>query len=337
MAKRISIQDQFKNLRKSRIANGCKAIPESLQGVTKSRVSDVLSRVGRGGRDRVDCVFALLDDETESFKSYKFADAATTARLGSHIAFLQRDNDSKLDREGRDQWIAPLREIGAIEPVTFHKGEFLPGHIKPKSPNSGYRLNREFVKVLKAPDDQWQSELQNWISEDTRRKRLEFQSRAAEESRKKIDTGHKQLIAQSIDVYAKHFLPGFEVLFKDDSDGQRISEDEKEKLKSAGVTLGLEDAFPDVLLWNPKSDELWCIEAVTSDGEVDTHEVEKLKKLATRCKKKSIGFTTTYRTWKEAASRQGNHKNLAIGSFLWIAADPSRQFRVLTAEAFEEA
>jgi hypothetical protein len=31
--------------------------------------------------------------------------------------------------------------------------------------------------------------------------------------------------------------------------------------------------MPDVLLWNPGTNELWVIEAATSDGEVDAHKV----------------------------------------------------------------
>jgi hypothetical protein len=279
-------------------------------------------------------VFALLDNTTESFKGFKFSDGATTAQLGSHIAFLQRNNDTRLDREGRDHWIKPLRDIGAIQEVTLSDGNFVPGHVKSKSPNSSYRLHKEFISVLSAPDDQLESELSRWISKDATRRRMEMQAEAAEESKKTIESGHRKLIRLSISIYAKNFLPKFSVLYVDDSDGQRISPEEEERLKEAGVSLGLEDASPDVLLWNPESDELWCLEAVTSDGEVDSHKVEQLMKMANRCGKKRVGFTTTYLTWKAAASRQDANRNLAPGSFVWIASDASRQFEVSTFEDF---
>lgn len=248
---------------------------------------------------------------------------------------MRRDNDIKLDREGRDYWIKPLREIGAIEEVTLLDGKFVSGHVKAKSPNSSYRLNKEFVSVLKAPKDSWEEELSRWNSKDATRRRMAMQARAAEESKKRaVDTGHKHLINLSISIYAKNFLPDFSVLYVDDSDGQRISPKDAQRLTRAGVSIGLEDAFPDVLLWNSESEELWCIEAVTSDGEVDSHKVEQLKKMAKRCGKKGVGFTTTYLTWKAAASRQDANRNLAMGSFVWIASDPSRQFEVSTFEDF---
>jgi hypothetical protein len=56
--------------------------------------------------------------------------------------------------------------------------------------------------------------------------------------------------------------------------------------------------------------------------------------MAKRCGKKGVGFTTTYLTWKAAASRQDANRNLAMGSFVWIASDPSRQFEVSTFEDF---
>jgi len=289
-----------------------------------------LTRIDLNTRDLVDCTFALLDNQTVSFKGFKFSDGASTAQLGCHVAFLQRDNEIKLDREGRDYWIKPLMEIGAVEPVTLVLDKFLSGHVKAKSPNSSYRLNKEFVGILGSPDDQWEAHLTKWISADAVRRRLEMQAQAAEEARRAIDTGHKELIRASIGIYARKFLPEFEVLYVDDSDGQRISEKEKENLNRAGIAIELGDAFPDVLLWNSKTDELWCIEAVTSDGEVDSYKMSQVLKMADRHGKKGVGFTTTYETWKTAAARQQANRNLAIGSFVWIASDPTRQFQVST-------
>ncbi len=332
MAKRVSIHDRFKAIRQGRIDAGGPCVPDSLQGVPKKRIEQVLAVVDLNTRDCVDCTFALLDNATRSFKGFTLADGASTAHIGAHIAFLQRDNDIKLDREGRDYWIRPLIEIGAIEPVTLNEGRFIAGHVVAKSPNSSYRLNKEFVDILKAPDPEWEAELRIWISADATRRRLEMQASAAEESRRTLDTGHRQLIATAVSQYARVFLPGYVVLYIDDSDGTRISQEEKEKLLTAGITIELGDAFPDVLLWNPDADKLWCIEAVTSDGEVDSHKVEQLTKVAERHGKNGIGFTTVYQTWRAAASRQGANKNLAIGSFVWIASDPSRQFEVHTFE-----
>ena len=70
------------------------------------------------------------------------------------------------------------------------------------------------------------------------------------------------------------------------------------------------------------------IEAVTSDGEVDNHKVESLRRFATRNGKTTVNFTTVFATWKEAAARQGKHKNIAAGTYIWIQEDGSKQLKV---------
>ena len=113
--------------------------------------------------------------------------------------------------------------------------------------------------------------LDEWAAADAARERVSFQARMAQAARTAADTGHAALINNCVEHYAPRFLPGFEVLYVDDSDGDRIVEAERKKMKAAGVLLTLADPMPDVLLWNPGTNELWVIEAVTSDGEVDAH------------------------------------------------------------------
>jgi len=208
--------------------------------------------------------------------------------------------------------------------------EFLDGHPIAKSPYSAYRLTPSFTEILKSPEGKWQELLKVWIQKDEIRKRLEFQAQMAEATRLRIDTKHADLINSSIRDYAPKFLPGFEVIYVDDGDGDRITEDDKEKLSEAGITILLGDAMPDVLLWSREKNALWVIEAVTSDGEVDNHKVAQMTNLAQRSGMKDIGFTTAYRTWKEAAKRQDCDKNLAVRTFVWIMSDPSKHFLTLT-------
>lgn len=309
-------------------------MPESLQGVTKERIRSVLQYLDLGANSElVDCVFALLDDETDSWfpkapAGAKIMDGASTAHLACHIGIRQRGN-GKLDREGRDYWIKPLRELGGFEAVTLDEGKFLPGHVKAKSPNSCYRLNEGLKAILKASEDTWRKMLADWAREDVARERRAFQAQMAETARSLIDSGHAHLIKASVESYVPRFLPGYELLYIDDADGDRISENERALMAAAGVELTLEDPMPDVLLWNPKTDHLWIIEAVTSDGEVDAHKVAQMQRLAERCGKSGVGFTTTYRTWKEAAARQGRHQNIAYDTFFWIQGDPAKHFKVM--------
>ncbi|WP_024299281.1 BsuBI/PstI family type II restriction endonuclease [Methylomicrobium lacus] len=333
----MALHDVVTRLRKQKMEREGAAVPIELQGVSKDKIRQVLARLDLGSNvDLVDGVFALLDDQTASWFSKapagtKFCHGATTAHLACHIGILQRGN-GKLDREGRDYWIKPLRELGGIEPILLHNGVFIHGHVVAKSPNSSYRLAEDFKAILQASDDQWPNMLADWASYDAARKRREFQAEMAKASRQLVDTGHSGLIHASIEHYAARFLPGYEVIYVDDGDGDRITYEDRGKLARAGIELRLGDAMPDVLLWNKESDRIWVIEAVTSDGEVDIHKVNQLATLAKRCGKAGLDFTTTYRTWKETAARQGAHRNVAVGSYIWIQEDPSKHFRV---ESFE--
>ena len=333
LAKRLTLEQTFAKIRDGRLTAVGAAIPDPVQGVSRVRVEEALGLLALGtNRDLIDCMMALLDDELPSLfanapEGATFSDGASTAHLACHIGILQRGG-GKLDREGRDYWIKPLRDLGGIEAVTLDGGAFVPGHTKAKSPNSSYRLEGSFVSILQAPTGEWKKKLNDWAAADAARERLAFQARMAEAARAAVDTGHATLINDCVEHYAPRFLAGFEVLYVDDSDGDRVSAAERAKMTSAGALLTLADPMPDVLLWNPKTDWLWVIEAVTSDGEVDAHKVDGMKRFADRCGKAGVGFTTAYRTWKEAAARQAKHRNLAVETYLWLRDDPSKQLLV---------
>jgi len=332
----MGLTEDVRKILAAAVKAGTPPVAAVLQGVTKDRVRKVLKLLDKATDDSVDAVFALLDDRPSWFgkppKGARFCDGASTAHLGCHVGILQRRGD-KLDREGRDYWIKPLRDIGAIEAICLDPKSrtFLPGHLVAKSPNSAYRIEAEFLKILKASDADFDLMLKDWIEGEAVRERLHFQAEQAEAARKTVDTAHAALIDACCTAYAPKFLPGFDVLYVDNADGDRVDSEDAGKLKKAGLALDSgSDAMPDVLLWNPMTDELWVIEAVTSDGEVDDHKVKQLTAFAKKNGKKRIDFTTAYPTWKVAAQRQGAHKNLAVGTFVWIREDASKQFRAET-------
>ena len=336
----MPLEDDLRALREERLGYGPAAVPSSFQGVSKTRIRKVLKRIDRETDEMVDAVFALLDDETDSLFSKapegtKFCDGAATAHIASHVGILQR-GATKLDREGRDYWIKPLRELGAIVPIYFDPKSrvFVLGHPVPKSPNSAYRLAEDFVSILKATEDSWAKMLDDWASAVNIRVRARLQAEAEEQASGEVESSHAGLVASCRELYVPRFLADFKVVYIDIADGKRITRKDERSLEQAGLTLSLADAMPDILLWNPKADSIWIIEAVTSDGEVDTHKVEQLTTLARQHGKSEVGFTTAYDTWKDAARRQGRLKNIAPQTYIWIREDPSKHFHVvdMTAE-----
>jgi len=341
-ARALTIDQLFANLRQERIDSGQSPTPKSFQGVSKLKLKAILAELSLTNQKVIDAAFALLDDETPSMFSTApvgamFNAGARTSQIACHIGYLQRDeNIGKVDREGRDEWIKPLRDIGAVDAITLLNGTFIDGHVAAKNPNSSYRLNSDFVAVLKMPDGHWQNAFAAWVKKGRTAARM-----AAEAAMKKSavsitakKTGHAALIEASIMIYAPRFLPDYQILYKDDSDGDRISASERAAMKAAGVELGLKDSMPDVLLWCPETDWLWVIEAVTTDGEVDPHKVRNMTALSKRHGKKGIGFTTTYNSWRDVASRQHKVRNIEIGTYIWLLEDPTRQMLV---ESFDQS
>ncbi|MCH2455209.1 BsuBI/PstI family type II restriction endonuclease [Idiomarina seosinensis] len=328
----MSIEDDKIALRDQAIAQDKIVVPDSYQGVTKQRVRDVLSKVDQSSDNKVDVIFALLCDEPSWYKKaakkgLEFCDGASVAHIGTHVGILQRERNIKLDREGRDYWLKPFWEIGAVEKVYLNsKAEFNPGHPVAKSANSAYRIAPEFLKILKAPENEWQDLAEKWMQEDVKRERLAVQAEQARYTAESVETPHSRLIRVSHKVYAPRFLKGYDVIYVDDGDGDRITEKERQALSEAGLEITINDSMPDVLLINKETEHLWVIEAVTSDGEVDIHKKESLEAFAKRNGKSGVGFTTTYLTWKAAAARQSSQKNLADGTYLWIHEDTSRNF-----------
>jgi hypothetical protein len=329
----MSLNDRVRQIQGQYALDGKNPVPSTLSGVSKDKVRQVLALIDRNTVDMVDAVFALLDDHHANFfpkasATYKFKDGATVAHIATHVGILQR-NSGKLDREGRDYWLKPLWEIGAIEKVYFDAKamQFVQGHPVPKSPNNAYRLAPSFIQIL-AKDKNWEVALESWVSEDQKRIRLSLQADMAKKSAGEIGSKHQELIEKCVSIFSPLFLAGFRVLYVDDSDGDRISDDDKARLAEAGIHLGLSDSMPDVLLCQDAARHLWVIEAVTSDGEVDHHKVDQLTNLATRSGYSAISFTTSYPDWRTAAARQGKHKNIAPGTFMWIAEDPSKHFQL---------
>jgi hypothetical protein len=324
--------EMVQELRKELIRRDGAAVPDAFQGVSKQRIRTVLERIDRVTPDMIDAVFALLDDRQTWFTTAPagslFCDGATTAHIGCHVGILQRDQ-GKLDREGRDYWLKPLREVGAIETVTLTESGFVAGHIVAKSSNSAYRLDSSFVALLQTPAKNLERAIAAWIDGDTSRQRLDRQAQAAAAARAAADTGHSDLIQAACTLYAQFFLPGYVLLFVDDGDGDRLDTPKRNRLASASLRYDALGAMPDALFHKPGTSEFAVIEAVTSDGEVDQHKVESVTAMLRKSHPDPIiHFVTAYRTWKEAAARQGKHKNLAPGSWLWIMEDGSRRFHV---------
>lgn len=322
------VEDYFFQIKE----NGYKP-KNSYQNISITDIEYLLKKMGRYTDDRRDVICCLLNNELPNLyskisKQQSISAGASVAHIGSYIGILLREKN-KLDREGRDYWLKPLIEIGVIEQITLTPdGNFTPGHIRAKSPNSAYRLNKDFISLLqKSKDEEFDIIVKEWFSSAEERSRLIVSFESSES--KSNHNPHKGLIEDSINIYAKNYLSGYQCVFKDADDGNRITQEELSNLAKFKIAFGsLEDVWPDAILYNIEKDSLWFIEAVTSDGEADIHKLKGFKKICEKSNKKFGGCTTTYNNWKKFAERQKTNNNLAQGTFVWIKECPEKQLLI---------
>ncbi len=308
------------------------SLKDSYQDVTLDDITAVLEKLNQFSEDKRDAVWCLLNNEFPSLfaksDQFKISDGASIAHIGGYVGILKR-HAKRLDREGRDYWVKPLIDIAAIEPITLKDGAFVEGHIKAKSPNSAYRLSKEFYELLKASNTEgFNDKLNEYISSKDERLRV-FSELESASKKAQGDSAHKKLIELSISVYAKTYLPGYIPVFTDFADGDRVTDEERACLDKYGIVFGtINDVWPDAILINPETKKLWFIEAVTSDGEADKHKVEGLKAICNNSNLNYGGVTTTYETYKRFAARQHSENNIARDTYVWILECPDRQFKV---------
>ena len=320
----------------TRLRNKSYILKSSYQNINKRDIEVVLKKIDKFTEDIREVVWCLLNNLFPSLlpnsEGLHISDGASVAHIGGYVGILMRMKN-RLDREGRDYWIKPLKDIGAIQEMTYISKEkyFIPGHVIAKSPHSVYKLNSNFIELLsRTHDTDFENLLNEWISESAINKRLTIQIEATRLSELNFGNDkHKELIEFSIKIYAKHFLPKYKVVYIDTEDGDRISKTEQCILNKYGIKIELSDVCPDIILFNKEENSLWFIEAVTSDGEVDFQKMNGLKRICLKSNKTFGGATTTYLSWKHLAQRQQKVKNLAINSRVWLKDDPEKEMIIM--------
>jgi hypothetical protein len=267
----------------------------------------------------------LLDSGPGLFKTnIPFSSGARVSHLSKRLPEIM--SPAPRDREQvRDDLVRPLRIHGALEPVTLDKTVFIFGHV-PKSPNCAYRIPFDLRELLLSSEKDFIEGLQKWVKNSKRRR---ISALAAEFTLEKRP--HALLIESACDSLLTHHLAGFRAIFVDDSDGDRISSDEERSLAMVGMDLRLDDAYPDAILINDEKHEVWFVEAVTSDGEIDHMKLDALSSMAERWGYDIAGATTAYESWSKMAKRMGKSQ-IAYGSSIWVAEQPGYLMNITAAE-----
>jgi hypothetical protein len=274
-------------------------------------------------------IVALMDDESPSaFRALAehglpFASGARTQQLFKCIA--PRLGKAEIDREQRDYVMLPLREVGIL--ITGYAdtkaGRVIPHFWKPKSSCNVYMLNPEFRKLLEREEDEFDDALKAWEGATNDRKRRIVSAQAAAFAAGKDD----RLVSIAVSLYCPHFLPGYAVVFIDDSDGKRIASEWQGHVDRLRLPLDLASRWPDIVLNAPDTPRCWIVDCVETDGEIDPVRRQEMLDAFARRDLAIDGFTTAYRTVRRFATRQAQMDNVAPDTYVWIAELGGAQFR----------
>ncbi len=291
------------------------------------------------------CVYVLLDyARANPMAAMRAAvpgatmrDGASTQLIGEQIK-QQFGLAKRPDREGRDYWIKPLLELDVLEKghIRASKGQaaVLMNYHYPKSANNFYRVSDSFELLLHEEGAGLERAVAEWQQGNERARLLSVQKLAAGQltASSAILSLHDALLMTALEQLAPRYLPGYELVFVDAGDGQRIEDKWQAKMAEAGISLTLADRFPDAILWSRATDTFWFIDAVEHDGEYDQSRVADITATFAAMGKEVAGFTTVYRDWRAVARRQATYKNLAVGTTLWIVEDGGKVFEIKAAD-----
>jgi hypothetical protein len=304
----------------------------------RKRIELLLAALDLDQEETVAVLLVLTDDSIPHHhplgqEGLPLSACGTTAEVFKHATrYLSRFKGDKLDREARDFYIAPLREAGLIEQVQIPSQtrreelgvDVVDGWPVAKNQYSGHRVTSELCDLLAVPEKDWDRALRAFIAGDEQRRR---RARQAETAATVPDSDHARLIRTATEIHLEE-LDGYEILYVDDRDGQRVSADTQERLSALGLEFGGNWRYPDAILADVQGRRVWVVDAVVSDGEIDPNRYQDMLRDFEGAGWEVAGMTTAYTTWKRVSARQGKMKNLAPGTHLWVAEDGGRFFRV---------
>lgn len=303
------------------------------------RITELLNCLASYSDLRAACLLGLADDKTPhpaaalAQDGLKLNAGATTRQLFEYAA--PRLGKQRLDRELRDEVWPRLRELGIVQRayvLTKEEAKKEGRHIeygvhrRAKSPNNSYALTGEARKLLvETADAGWGKALADFVSGDDDRRLRVLQAEATVAS---TTSDHSTLIRAAADALRATMLSDYELVFVDDADEDRVQGQWKNGLESRGLLPDLDSLWPDAILVRDSDKSIWFIDAVTSDGEIDTTRHDELDDWAQQRGYTPSGYTTAYATWQRAGQRQSRMKNLAVGTTIWIAEDGGKVFQV---------
>jgi len=195
------------------------------------------------------------------------------------------------------------------------------------SPRTHYALTEEVLNTIRTYGSKsWPHTLKRFIA--GRRGLLEIYQRKRDlqmipvrisaKMQLRLSPGkHNVLQAAVIEEFAPRFAPGAHLLYLGDTAKKMLYLDEQQ-VAALGIPASKHDKLPDVVLFEPKSNRLFLVEAVTSHGPVSPKRHLELERLLSDVKATRV-YVSAFPDFKEFK----NHiADIAWETEVWISAIP---------------
>lgn len=259
----------------------------------------------------------IRDDAKEFLRRVVVRDtpfaALTVCEMGDMVPTR---HGRRRDRELVRKKIArPLVELGCLEKVTRTKfGKLLIGHPISKSPHCAYRLTRSFWDMVFGQRSSSPNATFQRCVDVNDIKKGNFSSCSC-------SSLHEELMDACIHYFFPLHISESCILYRDPSNGPRVGISELMSLSVVNLEMNvLHDPCPDLIFWNEETNTLWILEAVTTEGIIDTPRKQRLEKWVRRGNADVlIQYVTAFVTWKVAASFMSN---ISPNTYVWVQESP---------------
>lgn len=244
------------------------------------------------------------------------------------LSFLNKYYDTNLKENTRES----LRKQGPkeMETVGLAKSSVAMG-IATNSKKFRWFLEDDFYKLIKLfGTKKYEFALKNFLNSHTSRIALLH----AQRNRAMIPVNynnfkfeltpgkHNILHKEVIEQFAPRFAGGSELLYIGDT-AQKDLKFEKNKLNDLGFPMNMHDLLPDIILYDPRKEWIFLIEAVSSVGPMSIDRVNKINN--NYVGNAGLIFVTAFQNWKVYKKFVGQ---IAWETEIWIAEFPDHMIHM---------
>jgi hypothetical protein len=195
------------------------------------------------------------------------------------------------------------------------------------SPNAHYAISNEALKVIKSfKTDKWSEFIRKFNTKvgklsDVYAKEREINLIPVKLSNGKIlklSSGkHNQVQAAIVEQFAARFIRDGVLVYLGDTADKNLYVD-KETLSQLGIPINQHGKLPDVVIYEPKRNWIFLIEAVSSHGPVSPKRLVELEKFLKKCKAGKI-YVTAFPDFTEFKKHS---KHIAWETEVWLVEAP---------------